>query len=112
MNIFLKGFVVTLIFALGMQAAHANKAEDRNVTDIIVNAEGRVTVKLSGSVVNPAGCQNSAYVIEETAVTRKDWLAMLLTAKAAGSTVTLVIAPTNGDCANDGKNPRIINIQG
>ena len=112
MSVKLKVGLAISIFFMGMQtAAASNKAEDRAVNDIIVNAEGRVTVKLDGDSVNPAGCPNTAYVIEANVASKKEWLAMLLTAKASGETVTLVIAPNSGDCANGGKNPRIVNLQ-
>jgi len=106
---------LTLLLSLlgfGIQSSYAqNRAEDRMVDDIIVNAEGRINIRLSGDAVNPAGCPNSALVIETSVDARREWLALLLTAQASGGLVTVVVAPTNGDCANNGGNPRVLNVQ-
>jgi len=97
--------MIALIFS---QAAFAAKATNRSVVEIIVSNNGKATIKLSGADVNPAACQNTPYVIEADAVVKKEWLAQLLTAKAAGFNVTLSINDTV--CANDNKNPKISNI--
>lgn len=103
-----KTFIAAAIAATCFNSAFAAQAVSRDVGDVIVAATGKVTVRVSGGAVNPAACQNTAYVIEDGEVSKKEWLAQLLTAKAAGFKVTLSI--DDNVCVNDGKNPKINNI--
>lgn len=77
----------------------------RDVIEVAVSANQKVTVKLSGAVVDPAGCGQNVYVIDGNEPARKDMLAQLLTAKALGAQVTLAI--NDNVCANGGRSARI-----
>ena len=104
----LKIILAASLLSIGMQSALAAKATSRDVSEIIISNNGKVTVKLSGAAVNPANCSNSAYVIDATEDSKKEWIAQLLTAKAAGFKVTMSI--NDNVCGNGGSNPKVSNI--
>ena len=103
-----KSILVVILASSFAQSAYAAQAKSRDVGEIIVAATGKVTVKVSGASVNPNNCPNPPYVIEATEDSKKEWMAQLLTAKAAGFKVTLSI--DDNLCVNDGKSPKINNI--
>jgi len=111
----MKNILFILIFFSNSALAN-NKVNDRAIESINVNTHGRVNIVVSGEAINPADCKNTALVIDPDVPARRDWVALLLTAKSSGSTVDILVAPAEGDCANpnssnpNGRNPRIINI--
>ena len=95
------------VFVIG--TAHAAKTAPVNITSVSTGSSGNVLVKTDGTFVNPAGCPNSAYLILSDDPQLKNYLAILLTAQASGTTIVLTI--NDNDCINDDKNPKIGNIQ-
>lgn len=95
--------------ALSVGNAYAAKSAFGDVTDLTVSANGKVTLETSAPATNPAGCpQDGIYVIEDGDLSKKEWMAQLLTAQAAQYQVQLIINDTT--CVNNGKSAKISGI--
>jgi len=82
-----------------------NRTGFEAVEDIQISNNGLIRVDLSGPGLDPAGCGRDVYVISQDQSSRNFWLAQLMTAKAAGQNVQIILNSTN--CVNNGNNPQI-----
>ncbi len=102
-------FATIIAIATMSFASHAAKTAAVEVTSVSNGSSGNVLITTTGDFVNPAGCTNSAYLLLGTNPQLKNYLAILLTARASGTPIRLTISDTQ--CVNSGKNPRISNIE-
>lgn len=106
---FFAKLVTVIAFAFFSIAGHAAKTAAVEVVSVSTGGSGNVIITTTGDFVNPAGCTNSAYLLLSTNSQLKSYLAILLTASASGKPIRLTVSDTQ--CVNDGKNPRISNIE-
>lgn len=89
-KIFTTLFAAMILSLLGVTANAASTAAV-SVSNVSVGSSGDVFIKTSGSFVNQ-GCTNtSKYLLPKEHAAKKELLAILLTAAAAGNTVVLAV---------------------
>ena len=76
---------------VGSTIAHAASTAAVNVTSVSVGSSGDVFIQTSGAFVNQ-GCTNTTrYLLPNDHAAKKELLAILLTAAAAGNTVVIAV---------------------